>query len=93
MHNPLTPDEYLSSFVQHISNKSLLNTTVRPSPKCDIELTISYFADGKIYVRGKLTARGARKRADYILYFKPNIPMFYPRGGKLLFPWESLSLI
>ncbi len=33
------------------------------------------FTDGKIYVRGKLTARGARKRADYILYFKPNIPV------------------
>ncbi len=33
------------------------------------------FTDGKIYVRGKFTARGARKRADYILYYKPNIPV------------------
>ncbi|MEI7725615.1 MAG: DEAD/DEAH box helicase family protein [Bacteroidota bacterium] len=33
------------------------------------------FTDGKIYVRGKLTARGARKRADYILYYKANIPV------------------
>ena len=33
------------------------------------------FTDGKIYVRGKLTARGTRKRADYILYYKPNIPI------------------
>ena len=33
------------------------------------------FTDGKIYVKGKLTARGARKRADYILYYKPNIPL------------------
>lgn len=33
------------------------------------------FTDGKIYVKGKLTARGARKRADYILYYKPNIPV------------------
>jgi type I restriction enzyme, R subunit len=33
-----------------------------------------FFTDGKIYVRGKLTARGERKRADYILYYKPNIP-------------------
>lgn len=33
------------------------------------------FTDGKIYVRGKITARGARKRADYILYYKPNIPI------------------
>src|ERR1035437_5769691 len=33
------------------------------------------FTDGKIYVRGKLTARGKKKRADYILYYKPNIPV------------------
>jgi type I restriction enzyme R subunit len=33
------------------------------------------FTDGKIYVRGKFTARGNRKRADYILYYKPNIPI------------------
>ena len=33
------------------------------------------FTDGKIYVRGKLAARGKGKRADYILYYKPNIPV------------------
>jgi type I restriction enzyme R subunit len=33
------------------------------------------FTDGKIFVRGKLTARGTKKRADYILYYKPNIPI------------------
>ena len=33
------------------------------------------FTDGRIYVRGKVHARGARKRADYILYYKPNIPI------------------
>jgi len=33
------------------------------------------FTDGKIYVRGKFTVRGTRKRADYILYYKPNIPI------------------
>ena len=33
------------------------------------------FTDGKIYVRGRFSARGARKRADYILYYKPNIPI------------------
>jgi type I restriction enzyme R subunit len=33
------------------------------------------FTDGKIYVRGKLTVRGEKKRADYILYYKPNIPV------------------
>ncbi|WP_028665381.1 EcoAI/FtnUII family type I restriction enzme subunit R [Runella zeae] len=34
-----------------------------------------FFTDGKIYVRGTLTARGERKRADYILYYKSNIPI------------------
>lgn len=33
------------------------------------------FTDGRIYVRGKITARGIKKRADYILYYKPNIPV------------------
>nr|HMT11872.1 type I restriction endonuclease [Ignavibacteria bacterium] len=33
------------------------------------------FTDGKIYVKGNLTKRGSRKRADYILYYKPNIPI------------------
>ncbi len=33
------------------------------------------FTDGRIYVRGHLTARGKKKRADYILYYKPNIPI------------------
>lgn len=34
-----------------------------------------YFTDGRIIVRGKLTSRGQRKFADYILYFKTNIPI------------------
>lgn len=33
------------------------------------------FTDGRIYVRGKMHARGEKKRADYILYYKPNIPI------------------
>lgn len=33
------------------------------------------FTDGRIIVQGKLYTRGKSKRADYILYFKPNIPI------------------
>ena len=33
------------------------------------------FTAGRIIVRGKMTARGKSKRADYILYCKPNIPL------------------
>ena len=33
------------------------------------------FTDGRIYVKGNLSVRGKRKRADYVLYYKPNIPI------------------
>jgi len=38
-------------------------------------LEVVFFTDGKITVRGNITSRGTRKRADYILYYKPNIPI------------------
>ncbi len=34
-----------------------------------------FFTDGRIYVKGKMTARGKRKFADYILFYKPNVPI------------------
>lgn len=34
-----------------------------------------FFTDGRIYVKGKVTARGKRKFADYILFYKPNVPI------------------
>src|SRR5712691_8162394 len=33
------------------------------------------FTKGRIIVRGKMVTRGKAKRADYILYYKPNIPL------------------
>jgi type I restriction enzyme, R subunit len=33
------------------------------------------FTKGRIIVRGKLVTRGKAKRADYVLHFKPNIPI------------------
>lgn len=47
------------------------------------------FTEGRIIVYGKTIKRGIRKRADYILYHKPNIPIAiieakdnnYPIGG------------
>jgi type I restriction enzyme R subunit len=33
------------------------------------------FTKGRIIVRGKLVSRGKAKRADYVLYVKPNIPL------------------
>jgi len=34
-----------------------------------------YLTDGRVLVRGRLHSRGDRKRADYVLYWKPNIPI------------------
>lgn len=33
------------------------------------------FTDGRIIVQGRMHTRGKRKRADYILYYKPNVPI------------------
>ncbi|MBU1129406.1 MAG: type I restriction enzyme HsdR N-terminal domain-containing protein, partial [Nanoarchaeota archaeon] len=34
-----------------------------------------YFTAGRIYIYGKITKRGIPKKADYILYYKNNIPI------------------
>ena len=40
------------------------------------------FTKGRIIVRGKLVTRGKDKRADYILYYKPNIPIAVIEASK-----------
>ncbi len=34
-----------------------------------------YLTKGRVIVRGKLVSRGTAKFADYVLYFKPNLPL------------------
>lgn len=34
-----------------------------------------FFTDGRLIVRGDKTTRGERKRADIVLYYRPNIPV------------------
>ncbi|MDD5038864.1 MAG: restriction endonuclease subunit R, partial [Dehalococcoidales bacterium] len=44
----------------------------------DIEKQIReevFFTNGRIFVKGDKAVRGERKRADFILYAKPNIPI------------------
>ncbi len=43
-------------------------------PMAQIREEVS-FTNGRIIVRGKLVTRGKAKRADYVLYYKPNIPI------------------
>jgi type I restriction enzyme R subunit len=33
------------------------------------------FTAGRIIVRGQLAVRGQRKRADYLLFYQPNLPI------------------
>lgn len=34
-----------------------------------------HFTDGRMIVRGQMAMRGERKRADYLLYYQPNLPL------------------
>ena len=33
------------------------------------------FTDGRVIVRGNITTRGTKKRADYLLFYKANLPI------------------
>ena len=35
----------------------------------------AYFTKGRVIVRGKTVRRGEAKKADYLLYYKPNLPL------------------
>lgn len=34
-----------------------------------------YFTNGRVIVRGKTAKRGETKKADYVVYYKPGIPL------------------
>ena len=34
-----------------------------------------FFTDGRVMVRGDVATRGNRKRADYLLFYKANLPI------------------
>lgn len=66
---------------KHLSERDICTKFITPNIVAagwDVDTQIREevgFTDGRIYVRGKIHARGAQKRADYILYYKPNIPI------------------
>lgn len=63
---------------KHLSERDICTKYITPALQqagWDIETQVFEevsFTDGKIFVRGRLTARGKRKRADYILYYRSN---------------------
>ncbi|MES2680884.1 MAG: DEAD/DEAH box helicase family protein [Bacteroidota bacterium] len=69
------------SVKKELSERDICTKYITPALKesgWDVELQIreeKSFTAGRIYVKGKLYARGKAKRADYILYYKPNIPI------------------
>jgi type I restriction enzyme R subunit len=66
---------------QHLSERDICSKFITPAviqSGWDLHTQIREeitFTKGRIIVRGKLHTRGETKRADYILYYKPNIPI------------------
>ncbi|MEB2780007.1 DEAD/DEAH box helicase family protein [Algoriphagus sp. C2-6-M1] len=64
-----------------LSERDICTKFITPALKLagwDIQKQIReevFFTDGRIIVQGSLHTRGKRKRADYILYYKKNIPL------------------
>ncbi len=69
------------TFKKDLSERDICSKFVQPAlekagwnPLTQIREEVT-FTDGRIFVKGNLTTRGKRKRADYILFYKPNIPI------------------
>ena len=66
---------------QHLSERDICSKYITPAitrSGWDLHTQIREevtFTKGRIIVRGKLHTRGETKRADYILYYKPNLPI------------------
>jgi len=66
---------------QKLSERDICTKYITPALKkagWDIQIQVREevsFTAGRIYVKGNKTTRGKSKRADYILYYKPNIPI------------------
>jgi type I restriction enzyme, R subunit len=66
---------------KELSERDICTKFITPALKdagWDIKLQIKEevpYTAGKIHVRGKLVQRGKKKRADYILYHKPHLPI------------------
>lgn len=64
-----------------LTERDICTKFILPAIKCagwDEMLQVReevYFTKGRIIVRGKLVTRGKAKKADFVLYYKPNIPI------------------
>lgn len=66
---------------KELSERDICTKYITPAIKnagWDIDIQVreeKSFTAGRIIIKGKLHTRGKQKRADYILYYKPNIPI------------------
>lgn len=59
-----------------IVTKFILPGIIRAGWNADVQVREEVtFTDGRIFVKGKTVVRGQKKRADIILYYKPNMPI------------------
>jgi type I restriction enzyme R subunit len=59
-----------------VCSKFITPLCSRPAGTCRTQIREEVsFTKGRIIVRGKLHSRGKGKRADYVLYYKPNQPI------------------
>jgi type I restriction enzyme, R subunit len=61
-----------------IRTKFITPALVAPAGKWDVMTQVReefYFTKGRVIVRGKTVRRGDARKADYILYYKPGIPI------------------
>src|SRR5581483_9745201 len=61
-----------------IRTKFITPAIVPPDGKWDLMSQLReevYFTKGRVIVRGKAVRRGEAKKADYLLYYKPGIPI------------------
>ena len=61
-----------------IRTKFITPALVPPGGKWDLLIQLReevYFTKGRVIVRGKTVKRGEAKKADYLLYYKPGIPI------------------
>ncbi|HRB14895.1 MAG TPA: DEAD/DEAH box helicase family protein [Nitrospira sp.] len=61
-----------------IRTKFITPSLIGPEGKWDVMSQVReefYFTKGRVIVRGKTVKRGEAKKADYLLYYKPGIPI------------------
>jgi len=78
----LFPTPVQPSQKKRLSERDICTKFITPAitggGKWDVMSQVSeevYLTKGRVIVRGQLTSRGDPKRADYVLYHKPGIPL------------------